>query len=238
MNENTTFILFPNCIVQKGFSNSLIADLQFSKTLAIPNELANFFLFEENRKPLSKLKQELPSEDFEGLISFFNYLQDKGVGFFTEIPDSFPSFNMEWDYPGKISNCIIEVNSKSHFTILPLIEKLENLGCQAIQLWIEQNITLAQLKSFAEALNSKGITNLEVVVPYALYEQEHENFMSWLKGEPIFRTIKIINSPNHHIEEVFSGGNAYYGVLEFISSQLQENWKELRMDCNIQTFTE
>lgn len=91
--------LFTNCKLVKGYTRSIIIDIQRDGYYFIPNECLNYF--NEGNLIIAEKSD----------VDFMNFLIDQEMIFpvNNDIELSFPDTLNYWDYPAKISNAIIEV---------------------------------------------------------------------------------------------------------------------------------
>ena len=115
MNNKTA--LYSNCILVKGASRSVICDLQLQQLHYIPNSLYEL-LSEHLGKTIQEIKKSYNNKYHKTIDSYFNFLEEKECIFYTDFPEMFPPLNLEWDFPHKVSNAIIDYNSESEFNII------------------------------------------------------------------------------------------------------------------------
>lgn len=65
------FKLFANCIPVRGYSNSIICDLQKGKYIPIPNELYDILLLCNSNLNISEIKKKYPKKDDKIGIELF-----------------------------------------------------------------------------------------------------------------------------------------------------------------------
>lgn len=138
------FSLFSNCIPVQGYFRSAICDLQNQEIHFIPNELLKAL---QDIKNVDKeaIQNIYDSNTLENLNLFLNYLDNKELGFWTSTPHLFPEMNLEWDYPAKISNAIVEIDITFLENTRKVILELEDLGCSAIELRAYETLPLDKL---------------------------------------------------------------------------------------------
>lgn len=107
MNQQVFFKLFACCIPVKGASRTALYDLQRNSFEYIPNIL--YDLIQECKQfSAAELQLRYPASAWQGISKFLDYLEENEYGFWTSTPECFPDMSLEWDFPGKISNAIIE----------------------------------------------------------------------------------------------------------------------------------
>lgn len=77
---------------------------------------------------------------------------------------SFPKIDQKWDYPGQISNAIIEFDSKSKHDIKNIINQLEKLGCINIEIRFYYHIGKNALIEFLKSFEKSRINSIDLVI--------------------------------------------------------------------------
>src|SRR3954471_21219990 len=124
VDDKTYFKLFYDCVAVKGYTRSIICDLNRQHFDFIPNSL--YFILEEfENKSLKSVFDYFDSEDHSTLIEYFSFLYDKEYIFWcTE--EELKRFPIEKQ---KFENCIVDVNSTSNHNWKEIIRELCELGC-------------------------------------------------------------------------------------------------------------
>jgi len=166
MNDKVPFKLFACCIPVLGIERSLICDLQRKTHHFIPNGLYEI-LIEYEGKSISEVKLFYDKE-YENLIDeYFDFLFKNEYIFFTKQTKLFPALDLHWDYPGKISNAIIDVDEKE---IIPfwkdLINELELFGCKNIQIRCFSEKSIRFFNKLLEFFTVSTIENIEILLKY------------------------------------------------------------------------
>lgn len=132
MAENNKYLVtHSSCVLTKGFSRSIICDLQFGNYQFIPNEI--FALLTYNH-PIKKedIYSFFEESDYETINEYLEFLEQKDYIFFTDEPNLYPKIAMSWDSSSLITNGIIEFTNKPDVGYLAKInEGLNELICEA-----------------------------------------------------------------------------------------------------------
>lgn len=115
------FKLFSNCIPVKGYTHSVLYDLQMCTYNYIPN-LVFEILKMSQLKSVDELKLFYNNEYDSGIDHYFNYFAEKGLGFYTNEPELFPDFDLSWDTPYEITNLIIDNSLEAVKQVVGLLE--------------------------------------------------------------------------------------------------------------------
>ena len=193
---NNFFVLFANCIPVRGSKISIICDLQNHSYVEIPNLLCEILTVNrEEQLTIPELKERYHHEEDEGIDLFFDYLVEKGLGFYASKRKNFPNLQMDWKYPGQISNAIIEVNH----TLLPLLERiskeLTNFNCFGLELRIVTPLSKTQLEQVFKAFDHSSVKFILLITPDN-DKLHHEDYEYLLEGYPRCANIIVHSSKN------------------------------------------
>ncbi|WP_051224644.1 grasp-with-spasm system SPASM domain peptide maturase [Flavobacterium tegetincola] len=155
------FAFFSNVILTVGNKRTLVIDIQRQRVFYISNNLVKFI---KNGKINLKLLDSFSLIDKEVIEKWLNYFIDNNLGHYTNHQDMFPQMNMNFDYPGLISNAIIEVSHKnSHLLTQNLYHSLNNLGAKAIIIiYIDNCFEINQIYNYYK---SSDIEYIELYLP-------------------------------------------------------------------------
>ncbi|MCB9262999.1 MAG: grasp-with-spasm system SPASM domain peptide maturase [Flavobacteriales bacterium] len=165
MIDKTHFKFFASCIPVKGYKESVILDIERGNIFPIPNLL--FDVLEKNKVlTIDDLKAHYNGEWNKGIDHYFDYFNEKNIGFFTNEPSSFPDLSPTWKNPLKIINAIIEYSMTSDYSLKEVIQQLSAIGCEAIQIRLFHHLEVAVLLNELEAIKNSRIRYCELFVPY------------------------------------------------------------------------
>lgn len=166
--------LFSNCIPVKGFSQSAICDLQNNEIQLIPNDLFNL-LPEFQIKSLEHIKKKFKNKYDDIIDEYVNFLISNGFAFITKTPNSFPKLNLDWFYPFKISNGIIDIKENNLPLYVKIFNEFDKLKCKHLQVRFYVNDPYFFNKILKYLIKIKSIIHsLDLVVVFKL-----ENMKYW-----------------------------------------------------------
>ncbi len=142
-----SLMLYSNCIPVKGYSRSVICDLQMQNYFFIPN-----FLYKVLTKKTFFEYNEIPNEYIEFLIA-------KNIVLETELPSLYPKLDLEFLVPSKITNVIINVGNNNITTLLK--DALDELNCIAFQLYFDESFNLNDIRNVLSLFNDSRINTVE-----------------------------------------------------------------------------
>jgi len=164
IDNNKHFILYTNCILVKGYKESIILDLQRNSFLPISNLL--FVVLNLNLKILTigELKKYFHGQYNNGIDKYLSYLKDEEFGFFTNDPQKFPDIGTDYYSPYPINSSVINYSSTSSFNLENLFYQLVCLGCQIIQLRFFCKIDLKLIDIIINQIKSSRLNLLEIYI--------------------------------------------------------------------------
>lgn len=165
MTESRYLSIFSNCIITKGYSRSLICDLQNEVSFYVPNglyEIANLL----KTQSISEIKSIYDEESIQLIDEYVAFLLNNELAFLCmkEEFDLFPQLSMDWDYPAIITNGIIDVRKESCFVFSDIFNQLDHLGCKDVQLRIYDAFSILELEAVLSAAETTVIKSIEVFV--------------------------------------------------------------------------
>ena len=240
LNEEEYFKIYSNCLLVRGRNRSVICDLQKNIFKLIPNDLFEI-LDRFDGHSISKVKEFYSNAFNETIDEYFSFLVENQFVFFTSIPENFPSLNLYFEEPLPVSNCIIDRDSQSKYSIYNLIEQLEKINCRAVQMRFFYSPTIDELKKiivFIDELNSI-VSSVDIIVPSNIKINEN-TYTSLMIEHPRIVSIFIYNATtNKSMNPVRKNS----GFLIFSSTKM-DNEKSCGIissnyfSLNIKTFTE
>lgn len=239
MNDLEYFQLFANCIVVKGATKSIICDVDQNRYRDIPNLLCDILNLANSQNVLN-IKKHFNQEYNEGIDAYFSLLEEEDYGFFTDEPEKFSKLDLQWDFPSKITNAIIDIKEAKEFNYLGIFEELENLGCQALQIRFFEIIDLALLDNIAKTLKKSSILFVELLLQYS-EAMTNENLESVFKKNERIRSFCVVNSPNEVL--VNSEENRLFYTIHYTTEKFENNnccgvIHQQYFSLNLETFTE
>lgn len=153
-----------NCLVVKGHTRSTINDLYRYRYKLIPNLLTEI-LEECRQKPYHEVLEDYIDEK-EGIEKYIGLLVADDWGMFTGTPGKFPAIREHWDSPSVITNAIIDYTSASTYDICDVIAQLNDMGCEALQLRVYDQVPEALIAGVYNFLAGTSIQHIEFLLKY------------------------------------------------------------------------
>lgn len=229
--------LYSNCILVKGASRSVICDLQLQQMHYIPNSL--YGLLENHLgKTVEDIKKAYNNKYDDIIDSYFQFLEEKDCVFFTEHPERFPKLNMDWDFPHKISNAIVDYHSKSSYDIINVLNQLDELKCKSIQIRFFSKIEEEKLTSILSYLKEKEsiIASVEVYLEVSEWTNK-DRLIDIISSYPRVNQCVVHSST---FEDIIDLGNKYLiYTKQKVNSELHCGIISPKyFSINLKTFTE
>lgn len=159
------FKIFSNCVAVKGHSRSTICDLQRNKIHLIPNSLYDI-LIEFKDSSIKIIKEKFNGEYNDIIDEYFSFLEREELLFFTPNPDWFPDLSLKWEYPFKINNCIIDIDSTSNFDFKTIFESLNNLDCKFLEFRSYSPMDLASISGILFWTKETTIASISLILHF------------------------------------------------------------------------
>jgi len=217
----------------KGAKRTIICDIQRRKAFPIPESLVEL-LIEAEYNSLAELLLIYKNQN-EIISEYFTFLSDFELGFWSDIHERFPSFNMEWDTAELINNAILEINNQSLTWLPKAISELDTLFCKYIELRVTENcINVLELFAFlTKKLRVRGI------VSYIKFDDNFEKLDAFLKKNMRFINIIVHSVPEIELESAKINSNDRISISRNeIKNTSCGIINKSNFDINIPTFTE
>lgn len=160
----TTYKLFSNCIASKGYSKSIIIDLQRNSYKNIPNSL--YEILEQNKiLDFDKLKVEFNNTII--INEYKKFLIENEFVFECSSKESerFPDIDTTFEKPYKITNAVIEYSKDTFLNLSAIKDTFDNLGIQDCFL-IFYNDNHEELLRFLEIFNDSRLLSVQLLSKY------------------------------------------------------------------------
>ncbi len=202
------------CFAVKGFAKSIICDLQHGNVNHIPNDLYDLLQKHEGQT-LDQIYNSYKNEENETIDEYIDFLITNEYAFWTSEPDNFPPLNKKWNFPGLISNVLIDVNPNN--ILLTGIESLHlnKIGAVALQIRFTEKISFESLDKFLGHFSNSRIQSIEIVIKYQDYVDDAK-FKNLLNKHLRINHVIIYSAP-------FSGKKENeFNILFFITESLEQ----------------
>ncbi len=199
------FILHANCIPVKGYTNSLIVDLQRNEFTHIPNDLLNV-LTDLKVKSVADALADYNSQDTKTVMEYLEWLVEKDLGMFSSCDEDLKRFspiNTSWNSPFVVTNIILYINDNTIDSVVKISNEINQLNINHCELFIENE---SYIQKVLEAFEFTTLRNIQmnIVRPLQIYNKKmYENYC--IKHYRL-SSITIFNSPSEFTyEEIFDG---------------------------------
>ncbi len=162
MNNKEFFYLFACNIPVKGYSRSLIMDVQREEIYFIPNALYQI-LMECQKKTVIEIKEYYNNSIVD---DYFDFLISKELGIYVESLKEFPPIDLVFTSPNVISNAIIEISKDSLFDFDDIINQLTELNCEAMELRFLDKVDIHELSLILDSTTESTFRSITVILPY------------------------------------------------------------------------
>jgi len=155
--------MFAECKLVRGNKRSVIYDLPRNSYKLIPNDLFDI-LNKYKNNTIDDIKKDYEETQHKIIDEYFNMLIEKEFIFFCDKDELelFIDIEPEWDYPGQISNAILELPMPNEVLISALLS-LDKLGCRFIQFRSLEVLDLSYVAEILNRLNNKDLDYIELI---------------------------------------------------------------------------
>lgn len=236
---NRYFHIFSCCIPVKGYSRSIICDLQRGDFELIPNCLFEI-LTEHKNKSIQEIYDIYGKDYIQVIDEYFEFLIEREYGFFcNSLPgDSFPEMDMDWKNPKLITNCLVDFDSESCHSLKPIADQLSQLYCDAIEIRYFYSKSLDQLKEELIVLEDSTIRSIDLIVGYHI-SLEQESLKEFLILNKRVRKLLIHSTPKINKEVNVDRHTVVFFTSEKITSEnCCGNMLPIYFSCNANLFLE
>lgn len=190
--SSKTFHLFACCIPVKGYTQSIIYDLQRQTYDFITNDLYEILSL-SGSTTIPKLKEEYGAENAEVLDEYFTFLEKNDYIFFSDLPSQmFPPIEEKFEIPSTISNASVELTRENKEAVLKTIAMLDECGCQSLSIILDKN----EPSALKEALVYIDSTSIESVDLQLSYDSDLQNNLNtFFKDHTRVFNIYMFNAP-------------------------------------------
>lgn len=238
--NNKHFRLFSDCIPVKGFTRSVICDLRRDNYYLIPNDL--FDIIHQNKiKTSNEITKGYNFDENKILEEYYTFLINNELGFWCDDDELllFPDMDLTWDYPSKITNCIIDIKDYEVHNYENYFEQLELLGCFHIQIRSYERLSSNQLENIVIKAENKSIKSIQFHLQYSDMD-EMEKWILLIDRYYRITTVLVYGAPK---DEIFYESKSTTGTIVFLEKKFH-SFKQCGVvshtyfTTNILSFTE
>jgi SPASM domain peptide maturase of grasp-with-spasm system len=193
MSGEPVFRLFASCVPVRGAARSTLCDLQHARFELIPNGMHEI-LTEHRGRTVAEVKAAY-GHQFDSVVDeYFDFLVERGFGFWTREPDAFPDLDLEWERPERITNSIVDVGPSSRHDFASIFRQLDDLGCKALQLRFFRACGVDEVSSILRHARAGRLRSVELLVPHAA-EWDFAGVERLCAGHPRVSAVFVHSSP-------------------------------------------
>lgn len=128
------FILYACCIPVRGYTRSIICDLQRKSFAYIPKGL-HHILENMGDQPIEAIKSQFSADEQEIIDEYFEFLVKHDFGFISDrLLPNLQKINLEHHSSEVITNAIIDVNQSSTHCYHTIARQLDSVRCKFLQI--------------------------------------------------------------------------------------------------------
>lgn len=231
------FVLYACCIPVKGYTRSLVCDVQRGGFKFIPNELYEI-LVDEAPCDVTALKKKYPESDHGTIDEYFEYLESHEYGFWTNNPEKFPAIDLSYKTPSTITNAIIDLDKHSDHDFEAIFDQLEYLGCKEVQVRAYDTLGIKEIRHIMKLLAGRKIRAIDWVLKYS--PADHEQILA-LTSE--YNRISAITLHSGFENKVLNKGFSDMGRIMMVKQTVSDEThcgqiSPIYFSLNLTTFTE
>ncbi|MCK6639585.1 MAG: grasp-with-spasm system SPASM domain peptide maturase [Bacteroidia bacterium] len=191
--RNKFLKLYKNCVLVKGVKRSLLCDLQNEISYYVPSDISHAIdVLQAHSIAETKELNLVSAKIIDSTIEFI-VTNNLGHLLSRQSINKFPDINLEWDYPAEITNCIIDINRNSDFDFSKIFLELESLGCQDLQLRIEDSLFIHEIENILKYADGRMLKSIQLYVANNSSESD-EGYIGLVAKFPRITNLFVFNS--------------------------------------------
>lgn len=178
------FTLYSDKIPVKGRTRSSICDLGRKSFTYVPNALHEILtrFQDRNVKELGKI-YKAPLR----IRSYLDFLENEGLGFYTEEPEQYPRIPLQWHRPEMILVAELQIADRFEDHHLKVLDELEQLQCKHVEITALDPIPVEELEGLFALFSGSGFRTIDILLPFH-------------PSHPLDRTLELrANTPEFNI---------------------------------------
>ena len=166
------FLLYATCKIVLGAKKAILMDLERGRIQPLPLGVAQF-LESHMGYSLEEMIREKETKEQDIIKQNINFLIKNDYGFFTDVPERFPSLPEGFSVPALISNAIIDINNSSNHKYRDILASLEGLGCRTVDFRMFFG-NKDELSKILDALSESRIKAIRLILPHGIELEDQE----------------------------------------------------------------
>lgn len=188
--------IFSDVIPVKGYKRSVLFDLNRHHYHFIPNGL--FYIIENFQgRTLDEIYSNFEKSEEKIINSYIKYLIENDFAFMCDLVDFnlYSEISLKWDFPGLISNAIIELDCNFNSNIfLKIINQLEELGCKHIQFISKEIVQIPKIEEILKCFSDSRFLSIEFIIPWNKNDK-NDLYIKLIKQYPRIKSFIIWGAP-------------------------------------------
>lgn len=196
------FKLFSNCILTKGFNNSIILDIQRNKSFAIPNSMVDVIDLLNSKKSLDSVYNQYGKENKLIIDEYIEFLEINELGHFLNLNEfkNFPELSKEFETSNQISNAVLVFSDTLLLKAEKIALELQKMQCKFLQIIFFEEIVEDEFYSLLKDFNNKDFRSIEIIMKF---------------NEKIFNSLLDIQNLNFSITKLIFHSSNENKIYEF-----------------------
>lgn len=163
------FQIFSNCIITRGFSKSIISDLQRNNSVFIPNSLYDVINLIKDQNSIKEIYKFYGKDNKDFLDEYFSFLVEEEFGFYCDFEDlkNFPEIDTTFYSPSSITNIVIECKKNTIDNLLNIILQLEKIKCKDVVLIFYEPLFFNDLLLINSFFKGSIVKSVEIVCEFS-----------------------------------------------------------------------
>jgi SPASM domain peptide maturase of grasp-with-spasm system len=220
-----------------GAKNAILCDLFRERYVPIPLTIATAF---HHNRHVALEEPAMHDEDFR---NFLYVLEQDDWGHFTEIPFQFPALNLQYDYNGKISNCILDIEERDQYPVEKTVRELNLLDCHAVQVRFFKTFPMSYIREVLQYFQDTTVRYVEILLPYDEGSYTEENLKEILEKQVRLKNIYLFSAPKDEIVTFTKAESGHkwrviYSTKQFRDETACGQVSKGRFTVNLINFTE
>lgn len=214
------FKLYQSINIVEGYKRALIVDFQHRKSLLIPLSLFHVLKLCETNSISSIMRLYSKDEEKKIILDYFKWLFDYDLGFFCQSKkemDTYPKMDVEFNYPFKISNIIIELDENFSENVIMIVNGIK-LNIQNFELRFYSAISYGIICKYLELFENSLVEQINLVLPFESVKTDKFEKLAfkYLRVKLIF----VYNSSYDEQRELLNGQTFLVFVKRSVSSNI------------------
>ena len=157
------FTLYSDKIPVKGASKSAVCDLERKRFTYVPNALYEILTHFKDRtvEELGKL-YGAPQR----IRSYLDFMEEEGLGFYTEEPERYPRIPLEWHRPETILVAELQIADRFDDHHLKVLDELERLQCKHVEITALDPLSADELEGLFALFSGTAFRTIDLLLPF------------------------------------------------------------------------